>query len=66
MIVQCWVTARPNARFAYLMTMCEPNPTYELKDGFKKETRHEALADILESIEELRYYREHFIKCSNQ
>ncbi|MBK8817036.1 MAG: oligoribonuclease [Methylococcaceae bacterium] len=27
----------------------------ELKDGFKKETRHEALADILESIEELRY-----------
>lgn len=33
-----------------------------LKDGFKKETRHEALADILESIEELRYYREHFIK----
>lgn len=32
-----------------------------LKDGFKKETRHEALADILESIEELRYYREHFI-----
>ncbi len=37
----------------------------ELKDGFKKETRHEALADILESIEELRYYREHFIKCPN-
>jgi oligoribonuclease len=34
----------------------------ELKDGFKKETKHEALADILESIEELRYYREHFIK----
>jgi oligoribonuclease len=33
-----------------------------LKDGFKKETKHEALADILESIEELRYYREHFIK----
>jgi oligoribonuclease len=33
-----------------------------LKDGFKKETKHEALADIIESIEELRYYREHFIK----
>jgi oligoribonuclease len=33
-----------------------------LKDGFKKETRHEALADVIESIEELRYYREHFIK----
>lgn len=34
----------------------------ELKDGFKKQTKHEALEDILESIEELRYYREHFIK----
>ena len=34
-----------------------------LKDGFKKETKHEALADIIESIEELRYYREHFINC---
>jgi oligoribonuclease len=30
-------------------------------NGFKKENKHEALADILESIEELRYYREHFI-----
>jgi oligoribonuclease len=37
----------------------------ELKDGFKKETKHEALADVIESIEELRYYREHFIKCPN-
>jgi oligoribonuclease len=37
-----------------------------LKDGYKKETKHEALADIIESIEELRYYREHFIKCSSQ
>lgn len=35
----------------------------KLKDGFRKETRHEAMADIIESIEELRYYREHFIKC---
>ena len=34
-----------------------------LKDGFIKETKHEALADIIESIEELRYYRENFIKC---
>lgn len=31
-------------------------------DGFKKENRHEALADIYESINELKYYREHFIK----
>ena len=34
----------------------------ELIDGFKKGGKHEALADIRESIEELKYYREHFIK----
>ena len=35
----------------------------ELANGFKKHQKHTALADILESIEELRYYREHFIKA---
>jgi oligoribonuclease len=30
-------------------------------NGFKKASRHEALADIYESIDELKYYREHFI-----
>ncbi len=34
----------------------------EVKDGFNKESKHQALDDIIESIEELRYYREHFIK----
>jgi oligoribonuclease len=34
----------------------------ELVNGFKKHQKHTALADIIESIEELRYYREHFIK----
>jgi oligoribonuclease len=34
----------------------------EIKDGFNKVSSHQALDDILESIEELRYYREHFIK----
>jgi len=34
----------------------------EVKEGFKKESTHEALQDVIESIEELRYYREHFIK----
>jgi oligoribonuclease len=29
--------------------------------GFKKTSKHEALADIYESIDELKYYREHFI-----
>jgi len=35
----------------------------ELASGFKKHQKHTALADILESIEELKYYREHFIKA---
>jgi len=34
----------------------------EIKDGFNKVSSHQALDDIIESIEELRYYREHFIK----
>jgi len=34
----------------------------EVKDGFNKESTHQALDDIIESIDELRYYREYFIK----
>ncbi len=34
----------------------------ELVGGFKKHQKHTALADIIESVEELKYYREHFIK----
>ena len=34
----------------------------EMVSGFKKHQMHTALADITESIEELKYYREHFIK----
>lgn len=34
----------------------------EVAQGFSKESAHTALADIRESIEELKYYREHFIK----
>lgn len=34
----------------------------EIAGGFKKHQKHTALADITESVEELRYYREHFIK----
>lgn len=33
----------------------------EIYAGFKKASKHEALADIYESIDELKYYREHFI-----
>ncbi|OQX09493.1 MAG: oligoribonuclease [Thiothrix lacustris] len=32
-----------------------------LAAGFKKESRHLALADVQDSIDELKYYREHFI-----
>ncbi len=34
----------------------------EILKGFKKKAAHKALDDIIESIEEMRYYREHFIK----
>lgn len=34
----------------------------EVAKGFVKKAEHTALADIRESIEELKYYREHFIK----
>ena len=34
----------------------------ELVSGFKKHQKHTALADIIESVEELKYYRAHFIK----
>jgi len=34
----------------------------EIMDGFKKANSHTALADIMESIDEMKYYREHFIR----
>ena len=34
----------------------------DLKNGFVKANKHEALADIYESIEEMKFYRENFIK----
>ncbi len=33
----------------------------QIYSGFKKASKHEALADIYESIDELKYYREHFL-----
>lgn len=33
-----------------------------LAEGFKKESRHLAMDDIRDSIEELKFYREHFIR----
>ena len=34
----------------------------QIYDGFKKENNHTALADVQESIGEMKYYREHFIR----
>jgi oligoribonuclease len=34
----------------------------QVKEGFKKKNSHRALDDILESIAELRYYRQHMLK----
>jgi oligoribonuclease len=34
----------------------------ELMEGFKKQQAHTALADIHESIDELLYYRRHFLR----
>ena len=36
----------------------------ELAKGLTKHGKHEALADIYESIEELKYYREHFLRAT--
>lgn len=37
----------------------------QIMASLKKESKHLALDDIKESIEELRYYREHFLKISD-
>lgn len=34
----------------------------QLKDGFQKQGSHQALDDIRESIAELKYYRQHFLR----
>ena len=34
----------------------------QIVEGFKKDSTHLALQDIRDSIEELRYYRQHFLK----
>ena len=36
----------------------------EIYKGFKKKSRHTALADIQESIDELKYYRAHFLRAA--
>ena len=35
----------------------------ELLEGVVKQGKHQAMDDIRDSVNELRYYREHFIAC---
>ncbi len=37
----------------------------DVHSAFKKQQRHTALADVLESIDELEHYREHFLKLKD-
>ena len=37
----------------------------DVAESFKKEGKHEALADIYESIAEMRHYREHFLRLEH-
>jgi oligoribonuclease len=34
----------------------------EMAKGFSKESKHTALADVYESIDEMKYYRQHFLR----
>ncbi|MEO8847468.1 MAG: oligoribonuclease [Casimicrobiaceae bacterium] len=36
----------------------------QLARGFEKDTKHTALADVYESLDELKYYREHFLRLA--
>lgn len=38
----------------------------DVADGFKKESTHQALEDIKDSIAELRHYREHFFRTARK
>jgi oligoribonuclease len=58
--LETWFHYR-NLDVSTLKELCKRwNP--ELAKGLTKHGKHEALADVYESIEELRYYREHFLK----
>ena len=35
----------------------------QIMEGFSKQSKHQAMDDIKDSINELKYYREHFIKA---
>jgi oligoribonuclease len=35
----------------------------EIMEGLFKQSKHQAMEDIKDSVNELKYYREHFIKA---
>lgn len=58
--LEAWFHYR-NLDVSTLKELCK-RWTPEVYKGFKKQGKHTALADIYESIEELRYYRDNFLK----
>ncbi|MBS1188267.1 MAG: oligoribonuclease [Rhodocyclaceae bacterium] len=58
--LEAWFHYR-NLDVSTLKELCK-RWTPEVYKGFKKQGKHTALADIYESIEELKYYRDHFLK----
>jgi oligoribonuclease len=58
--LEAWFHYR-NLDVSTLKELCK-RWTPEVYKGFKKQGKHTALADIYESIEELKYYRDNFLK----
>ena len=60
--LEAWFTYR-NLDVSTIKELCRRwRP--EVARGFAKRGAHTALADVIESIEELRYYREHFLRTA--
>ena len=51
-----------NLDVSTLKELCQRWAAPEIAKGFNKESSHLALSDIKDSIEELKYYRQHFLK----
>ena len=58
--LECWFHYR-NLDVSTLKELCKRWKP-ELAKGMVKHGKHEALADVYESVDELKYYREHLLK----
>jgi oligoribonuclease (3'-5' exoribonuclease) len=58
-----WFLVRCSRKRSFIRTCpTRRRSSPRIAKGLVKQGKHEALADIYESIEELKYYREHFLK----